>query len=192
MGRKRPRRLHRRIKRSVDSPGFSISRGIADGAPIKATGFATTKGGDATGKVIAALPKKDATLSIIAHSGALTSAPASMKLIYDRPTPPPLSTPAAAAAPDRRPKLYALLVGVTNYDDKELNDIHFGARDAEGMADALERQKGGLYADVQTKIVDFPTRADLAGKVIGPPNSGQRLQGPLLAQDWLKHAATDK
>ncbi len=160
---------------------------FADGEPIKATGFAATKGGDATGKVLVTLPKKDARLSIIAHSGELTSAPASAKLIYERPlvAAPPAS--AAAAPPDRRPKLYALLVGVTNYDDNKLNDIHFGARDAEGLADALERQKGGLYADVQTKIIDFPTRPDLAGKVIGPPTRDSVFRGLY----WLKHEATD-
>ena len=168
------------------SSGESIDRldVLADGEPIKTTGFAATKSGDATGKVLATVPKKDATLSVIAHSGALTSAPASVSLVYD---PPAAAAPVVATPSDHRPKLYALLVGVTNYDDKELNDIHFGARDAEGMAEALERQKGGLYADVQTKIVDYPTRNDLAGKVIGPPTRDSVFKGLY----WLKHAATD-
>jgi len=158
-----------------------------DGEPIKATGFEATKGADATGKVLATLPNKDATLSIIAHSGDVSSAPASIKLVYDRPATAAAAAAVVAAPPDRRPKLYALLVGVTNYDDQDLNDIHFGARDAEGMAEALERQKGALYADVQTKIIDFPTRADLAGKVIGPPTRDSVFKGLY----WLKHAATD-
>jgi len=126
---------------------------------------------------LATLPNKDATLSIIAHSGDLSSTPASVNLVYDRPAAAAAPAPVAAAPPDRRPKLYALLVGVTNYDDKELNDIHFGARDAEGLADALERQRGGLYADVQTKIVDFPTRTDLGGRVIGPPTRDSVFKG---------------
>lgn len=160
---------------------------LADGEPIKATGFAATKGGEVTGKFVATLPNKNATLSVIARSGSLTSAPASVKLIYDRPPQTAVAAPAAAPPPDSRPKLYALLVGVTNYEDKELNDIHFGARDAEGLADALERQKGRLYADVQTQIVDFPTHADFGRKVIGPPTRDSVFNGLY----WLKRAATD-
>ncbi len=168
------------IAYSLRSPsGLPIDRleVLANGEPIRATGFVATKGADATGKVLATLPNKDATLSIIAHSGDLSSTPASVNLVYDRPAAAAAPAPVAAAPPDRRPKLYALLVGETNYDDKELNDIHFGARDAEGLADALERQRGGLYADVQTKIVDFPTRTDLGGRVIGPPTRDSVFKG---------------
>jgi hypothetical protein len=178
------------ISYSLRSPsGSPIDRleVLADGEPVKVIGFTATNGADASGKVLATLPKRGATLSIIAHSGGLSSAPASVRLVYDQPPVAAAPTPVAAAQPDRRPKLYALLIGVTDYDDEELNDIHFGARDAEGMAEALERQKGGLYADVQTKIVDFPTRADLAGKVIGPPNRDSVFKGLY----WLKHATTD-
>jgi hypothetical protein len=174
------------LRSSSDQPVDRLDL-LADGEPIEATGFAATKGGEANGKVLATLAKKDATLSVIAHSSALTSAPASVKLIYYRPTPAPAPATAAPLPPDRRPKLYALLVGVTNYEDKELNDINFGARDAEGLAGALERQEGGLYAEVQTKIVDFPTRADLASKVIGPPTRDSVFKGLY----WLKHAATE-
>jgi uncharacterized caspase-like protein len=91
-------------------------------------------------------------------------------------------------APDPRPRLYALLVGVTNYEDNDLNDIHFGGLDAEALAEALEQQKGGLYTDVQTKIVDFPTRADVASKVIGPPTRDNVFKGLY----WLREVMTDR
>ncbi len=178
------------IAYSLRSPsGLPIDRldVLADGQPIKSTGFTTTKGSGATGSVTITPPKKDATISLIGYSGGLTSAPVGVKLVYDRPAPPAAPAPNATAAPDTRPKLYALLVGVTNYEDNELNDIHFGARDAEGFAQALERQKGGLYADVQTQIVDFPTRKDSAVNNIGPPTRDSVFRGLY----WLKHVATD-
>jgi uncharacterized caspase-like protein len=178
------------IAYSLRSPsGLPIDRldVLADGQPIKSTGFTTTKGSGATGSVTITPPKKDATISLIGYSGGLTSAPVGVKLVYDRPVPPAAPAPNVTAAPDTRPKLYALLVGVTNYEDNELNDIHFGARDAEGFAQALERQKGGLYADVQTQIVDFPTRKDFAVNNIGPPTRDSVFKGLY----WLKHVATD-
>jgi WD40 repeat protein/uncharacterized caspase-like protein len=178
------------IAYSLRSPsGLPIDRldVLADGQPIKSTGFTTTKGSGATGSVTITPPKKDATISLIGYSGGLTSVPVGVKLVYDRPAPPAAPAPNVTAAPDTRPKLYALLVGVTNYEDNELNDIHFGARDAEGFAQALERQKGGLYADVQTQIVDFPTRKDSAVNNIGPPTRDSVFKGLY----WLKHVATD-
>ena len=53
-----------------------------------------------------------------------------------------------------KPKLYALLVGVTGYANPDYDTLQFSAHDAESLAKALETQKGGLYADVQTKVVE--------------------------------------
>jgi Caspase domain len=173
---------------SLRSPsGLPIDRldVLADGEPISATGFEKTEAPEAKGRVVAPLPKNDTTISLIAYSGGLTSAPAAVKLVYDRPN--VATAPVVAIAPDPRPKLYALLVGVTNYEDNELNDIHFGGVDAEALAEALERQKGGLYADVQTKIVDFPSRPDIVPKVIGPPTRDNVFKGLY----WLKQVMTD-
>ncbi len=155
---------------------------LADGQRVSATGFETTSAPNARGRLVVTVPRKSEELALIAYSEGLTSAPAKLNLIYNGP-----SAPAGAAARDQRPKLYALLVGVTNYEDAELNDIHFGARDAEGLSQALERQKGGLYSDVQTKIVDYPTGADVAGKVVGPPTRDNVFKGLY----WLRQAATD-
>jgi WD40 repeat protein/uncharacterized caspase-like protein len=155
---------------------------LADGQRVSATGFETTSAPNARGHLVVTVPRKSEELALIAYSGGLTSAPVKINLIYNGP-----SVPAVAAARDQRPKLYALLVGVTNYEDAELNNIHFGARDAEGLAQALERQKGGLYSDVQTKIVDYPTGADIAGEVVGQPTRDNVFKGLY----WLRQAATD-
>jgi uncharacterized caspase-like protein len=141
---------------------------LADGQPIPATGFEKTNLPESQGKVVATLPKKDTKVSLIAHSSDLTSAPVTVSLQYDGPS--------ASSAPDfLKPKLYALVVGVTGYTNPDYNSMRFGAHDAESFAKVLEAQKGGLYADVQTKVVGVPDR-----------------QNVLDGLYWLQHAATSR
>ncbi len=47
---------------------------------------------------------------------------------------------------------------MTGYAYPEWNTVLYAAHDAEELAKALRAQKGGIYADVQTKIVAEPTR----------------------------------
>jgi hypothetical protein len=109
------------------------------------------------------LPK--AKITLIAHSGELPSAPVNVDLVFPRPP------------PDLRPKLYALLVGVTGYKDKELDNIKFAGRDAEGFAEALKRQNGGLYADVQVRILDAAAASSANPNRAGPPTREQVFEG---------------
>jgi uncharacterized caspase-like protein len=78
---------------------------------------------------------EDAAISEIAH----------VKLAY-RDAPPPQEVDAL------KPTLYALLVGVANYQDPELH-LDYSAKDAEGVAVALKTQSGGLYRDVKVKVL---------------------------------------
>ena len=155
------------------SSGLPIDRlaVLADGQPVLAAGFEKTNSPEAQGKVVATLPKKDTNVSLIAHSGDLTSAPASITLKYDGPT----SAPSPTTADLLKPKLYALLVGVSDYTNPDYNTMHYGARDAESVAKVLEAQKGGLFADVQTKVVDDATQHNV-----------------FVGLEWLKHAAKSR
>ena len=157
------------IAYALRSPsGLSVDRlnVLVDGQPIPGAGFEKTSSPEARGRVVVKLPRKDAIVSLIAHSGDLISAPVSVKLVYA----------GSGTADPLKPKLYALLVGVTGYANPDYNNIHFAARDAESLAKALETQKGGLYSDVQTKIVvDVPTRDNV-------------LDGLY----WLQRAATNR
>jgi uncharacterized caspase-like protein len=60
-----------------------------------------------------------------------------------------------------KPKLYALLVGVAGYKDPEFDTLRYAAHDAEELAQVLERQRGGLYAEVETKIIGDATQQNL-------------------------------
>ncbi len=113
-------------------------------------GFEKTSAREAQGRVVATLPRKTTELSLIAYSGDLASAPVKVSLVYDGP----------ATADLLKPKLYALLVGVTGYDNPDYNNIHCSAHDADDLAKALMAQRGGLYADVEVKIIDDRSRPD--------------------------------
>jgi uncharacterized caspase-like protein len=159
---------------------------LADGQPVRTTGFEKTGAREAEGRAVVTLPRRDVVVALIAHSGDLPSAPVTVNLKYDGPSASPSPSPSAADL--LKPKLYALLVGVTGYQNPDYDTLKFPARDAESLAEALEAQKGGLYSEVQIKIVDIPTRDDLKGKTVGPPTRNNVLDGLY----WLKHAATSR
>jgi WD40 repeat protein len=169
------------IDYSLRSPsGQAVDRldVLADGRPVEAVGFEETSGTEAKGHVVAEVPKTSATLSLIAYSGPLTSAPVSVKLARDRPMARLVGSPNAPTAPDTRPKLVALLVGVRGYQNPKYDTLKFPDRDAQDFAAALEAQKGldnGLYADVETKVVDAPNRANVIDGLY-----------------WLQHEATSR
>ena len=50
------------------------------------------------------------------------------------------------------PTLYALLIGVTHYENGTY-DLAYPARDALGLAEALKRQEGKLYRRVEVKVL---------------------------------------
>jgi len=51
-----------------------------------------------------------------------------------------------------KPKLYALVAGVSAYEAAELR-LQYAAKDAYDFRDVLDKQKGGLYQDVELKVL---------------------------------------
>jgi WD40 repeat protein len=164
------------IAYALRSPsGLAVDRldVLADGEPVASSGFEKTNAREAQGRVTVTLQRKDTKLSIIARSGDLTSAPVSIALKYDGPSPAPSPSPSAADV--LKPKLYALLVGVTGYQNHDYDTLKFPGHDAASLAQALEAQKGGLYSEVQTKVIDDATQHNV-------------FEG----LDWLRHVATSR
>ena len=56
------------------------------------------------------------------------------------------------AAAVLKSKLYAVTIGVSDYADPDLR-LGYAADDARGFAEVLQRQKGGLFGDVQVKTL---------------------------------------
>jgi uncharacterized caspase-like protein len=109
------------------------------------------------------LPEKDVTVSLIAHAGDLASAPATVRLIWN-----------GHIADLFKPKLYALVVGVSRYDDPSLK-LKYAAKDATDFAGALRKQRGGMYGLVDVRLLKDAkaTRTNI-------------LEG----LDWLEHEVT--
>jgi hypothetical protein len=118
-----------------------------DGRPTRGFGRVTSKlDGPLVERRTVAIPSKDVTIGLVARSGALASDVASVQLKW-------AGTAAAARGDDAlKPKLYGLLVGVSTYKDPAIN-LRYAAKDARDFAEALKAQQGGLYREVELKVL---------------------------------------
>jgi uncharacterized caspase-like protein len=91
------------------------------------------------------VPPRDSEVSIIAYIGDQPSVAATV----------PIRWTGRVAEADK-PRLYALLIGVSDYRDPSLR-LNFAAKDANDLGDALRRQQGRLY-----RSVDVVTLLDAA------------------------------
>jgi WD40 repeat protein len=175
------------------SNGLGVDRldVLVDDEPVPTRGFHPLSASEAAGHVTLFAPQAaKAKISLIAHAGDLTSSPATVDVRL-----PGQGEGAAAVSeqgcsavpPAKRPRLFALLVGVTGYEDAaDLGDLQFPGRDAEGLADALQKQKDCLFGDVHTKIADMPQEGSSRPDRVGPPTRLQVYKG----LKWLKENAT--
>jgi WD40 repeat protein len=116
-----------------------------DGRPARGFRRVETK---ADGKTVeherVSIPPRNVQLSLVARAGSMASEVSTVRLNW---------TGAASSTEDiLKPKLYGLVVGVSNYHDASLN-LHYPAKDARDFADALKAQQGGLYRDVELKVL---------------------------------------
>jgi uncharacterized caspase-like protein len=123
-------------------------------------------------KVISTLDEREAVRLAQAGSAslALAGTPASQK--------PPSGGPSMPASDSFviKPMLYALVVGVSRYDDPALN-LPFAAKDAQDLAAALQRQEGKAYRGVKVTVL----------------TDGEATKGKILdAMDWLDRETTSK
>jgi Caspase domain/WD domain, G-beta repeat len=115
---------------------------LIDGRPLKAVGLPIRRVAsdvEIKGSVSVTLTRRVTEVGLIAWSGALSSQAARVKLTWDR-------------APEATRKLYALVVGVSSYAERDMA-LHYAAKDARDFAKALQDQKGGYYGDVATRVL---------------------------------------
>ena len=123
---------------------------FVDGAKIEARGLGPSADGPSpalsgNGTILRLpMPAHDAEISLVAYAAGRASDAARVGLKV------------AAGAPDDaqmlKPSLYALLIGVTHYENKTF-DLAYPAQDALGFADALKSQEGKLYQHVEIKVL---------------------------------------
>jgi WD40 repeat protein len=142
-------------------------RALLNGRPAKteAKGFVQTGKGEQGFVLYVDLPSEDVVLSLIAETENAVSEAKSVTLRW--------AGRQDAAIP--KPNLYALLVGVSDYEDSSIRDLTWAAKDARDLGARLQAEKGQLYNDVQVKV--------LADKEA----TRDRIVDEL---DWLEHAAS--
>lgn len=164
-----------RVRYHVRSPsGLPIIRvrALIGGRPVlgaEVVGFDRVRaGGEITGTLRVRVPGRDLTLSVVAETGRNASLPATVALRW---------TGAAPLTEEdlRKPVLYALVVGVNTFIDKRIPALKWAAVDARDFAGLLARQKGGLYRDVQVRLL---TDADAKQRAV------------IDGLDWLKRSVS--
>jgi WD40 repeat protein len=137
------------------SPGAPVTtvKALIDGRPapkqrdlqeVPDTGNDPQK--EAMGELKVTLPEKDCTLSLIAENKNAASVPATVQLKWAGTAPAPVEDL-------MKPKLYVLAVGVSRYHDDAAPNLEFPAKDAKDFTEAMTAQKGGLYRDVEVKLL---------------------------------------
>ncbi|MBL8632154.1 MAG: caspase family protein [Myxococcales bacterium] len=84
-------------------------------------------------------PRKDGLLSIEARAGGQGVAKADLRL--------------RNGAPEQRPALYVLAIGVSRYRSADIPSLRFAAKDASDLASTLQRQRDLLYREINHRIL---------------------------------------
>ncbi len=97
------------------------------------------------------VPNRDCTIMMYAQNERGNSIPATIRLIRENVTQYDM------------PHLYAVVIGVGDYDDPFLPDLKLTTKDAQDFARAVETKKGYPYSDVQVKLLcdQEATRSDI-------------------------------
>ncbi len=120
-----------------------------------------------------------ATLHVIAWSGERASEAASLEVEGGKPTLQP-KTPVATTV--SKPRLNAVLIGVSAYRDPNLK-LNYAAKDAQDVAAALIKQKGGLYGEVNIEsplVDDQATKQAILDALATLKNQGSRYDTTIV------------
>ncbi|MEA3207971.1 MAG: hypothetical protein QOE70_1028 [Chthoniobacter sp.] len=144
-------KMRYRVRRGGTEPVTRV-RLLVDGRPISVE--ASIPSSD-TAEAEAAVPLpagRNCVITVLAEHRLAVSEPAILRIVRTGGTPP---SPASETQPAAlKPKLYLLAAGITDYlHNDQLEDLHFAAKDAEDFAQAFQRQEGGLYQKVETKVL---------------------------------------
>ena len=124
---------------------------------------------ETTGQMFVPLPDDEVEVALIAESRGMASEPAKVKL-HER-----LADGTAAASAQLRPRLYALVVGVTKYQSSRVPPLDFPAKDAGDFAQALKIQAGQLYRGVEIRLLT---------------DEKATREGIIDGMDWLRREVT--
>jgi hypothetical protein len=132
------------VKYKVRSPNGEPIESVEiliDGRPLEARGAMPVPDSDETQDLSIPIPQKSVEIGIIARTKSGASEAKIVKVNWD-----------GAAANLLKPKLYAVIVGVSDYDSDSLK-LRYAAQDATDFAEGIKRQEGGLYGKVDVRLL---------------------------------------
>ncbi len=120
-------------------------RALVDGRPIliETRGLEQVRGQETQLTLTMPVPPRDALLSLIAETDQSSSEPAEVQLKWSGTSEPIMP----------KPKLYAVLVGVSQYSDETIPSLKWAAQDAIDLAATLQKQQGLLYDKVTIRLL---------------------------------------
>lgn len=133
------------VKYSIRSPSGAAVKAIeirVNGNPVKIEKDLNLFEKEVTRTAHISLPEKDSIITITAeNSKKAQSEPASIQIRWT-----------GKAKIDSRQKLYILSIGISNYEDKAFKKgVEYASKDAKDFVDAIYRQKGVFYRDIEVK-----------------------------------------
>ncbi|MGE0240194.1 MAG: caspase family protein [Parvibaculaceae bacterium] len=166
----------------VRSPSGEPLEGIdilIDGRPLEGRAAIAIPDEDEVTTFDVPIPSQNAEIGIIARTKTGASEVKVVKVLWD-----------GAFAEMLKPKLYAVVIGVSQYDSPDLK-LKYAAQDAKDFAAALERQEGGIYGKVDVRLItDADARRDDIIEAL------EWLEGEVTARDvgmvfMAGHGVTD-
>ena len=162
------------VEALIDGRPAAQARGLAPADQLRQCLVATHGNGrvegalqGCRGSITVSLPPGRSEVGLVARAGARSSEIATVRL-----------TRTVLASGDEllKPKLYALVIGVSDYVDESYR-LGFAAKDARDFAAALANQQGGLYGEVTVKLL---------------PDREASVTAIRDGFDWLAHAVTSR
>jgi len=126
--------------RSASGGALTGVRVLVDGRPPATARRIAPAGERPDGSVGVTIPERDCEVSLIAENPNGTSEPATIRLHWR-----------GAGQAAAQPKLYILAIGISAYPSPWT--LHMAAPDAGGFVDAMKRQNGKLYRDVEVRLL---------------------------------------
>ncbi|HNN95702.1 MAG TPA: caspase family protein [Pseudomonadota bacterium] len=114
---------------------------LLDGQPLRAVAVAQGRGLAMANRYTLTVtpPRRDGVLSLVARNRESESSPAQLRI--------------RRGAPERRPALYVLSVGVGRYESPDIPTLRFAAKDASDLAVTLQRQRDLLYREITVRVL---------------------------------------
>lgn len=167
------------VRSSTEEPVTGV-KVLVDGRPVQFERSPFEARDGVRKEITVPIPPKDCAVSLLVENRYAVSEPATVKIRWLAEE-APASAESGGMSLDSledafKPKLYVLAVGVSEYEREDLR-LRFAAKDAEAFAQVFERQEGGLYREVEVRMLvdDKATKYDI-----------------LDGLDWLRSQTTQR